>query len=279
MGVSVVITCWNGENLLRKNLPKVIEASENSKNRIKEIIIVDDASTDDSVELVQRLASSVQHLVIRVITHEKNYGYSTTCNTGVREANGELVAILNLDVIPENNFLVKALPHFEDEKVFAVSFNEGKFGPGRVRWEKGFLEIIPSAVSEKSEIASWASGGSSIFRKKIWESLGGMDEIYLPFYFEDIDLGLRAKKKGFLCLWEPGSRVEHKHESTINKDNFDINFINSIKERNHLMLTWRNINSPFRFLSHFFNLLKRCLLKPGYLKIVLSALKRSIEAV
>jgi len=274
MGVSVVITCWNGRKLLEKNLPFVIEASKNPQNQIIEIIVVDDGSKDDSVDFLKKDFPGV-----KTVVHKENKGYSVTCNTGVKEARGELVAILNLDVIPKKDFLVNALPYFEDEKVFAVSFNEGKFGPGRVRWEKGFLEIIPTSVSEKSETASWASGGSSIFRKKIWESLGGMDEIYLPFYFEDIDLGLRAKKKGFLCLWEPGSRVEHKHESTINKDNFDINFINSIKERNHLMLTWRNINSPFRFLSHFFNLLKRCLLKPGYLKIVLSALKRSIEAV
>ena len=277
MDVSVVITCWNGEKLLRENLPKVIEASKNPENKIKEIIVVDDASTDDSVELVQRLASSVQHLVIRVITHEKNYGYSTTCNTGVREANGELVAILNLDVIPENNFLVKALPHFEDEKVFAVSFNEGKFGPGRVRWEKGFLEIIPTSVSEKSETASWASGGSSIFRKKIWEGLEGMDEVYSPFYFEDIDLGLRAKEKGFLCLWEPNSKVEHKHESTINSENFDIKYINSIKERNHLILTWKSIDNPSRFFSHLFYLGKRLIRSPGYLKIVFMAVRQRVK--
>lgn len=272
MDVSVVITCWNGENLLRKNLPKVIEASKNPRNQIIEIIVVDDGSEDNSVDFLKKNFPGV-----KTVVHEENKGYSVTGNTGVKEARGELVAILNLDVIPEKDFLVAAFPHFQDEKVFAVSFNEGKFGPGKIEWKKGFLEIIPTSISEKSEITSWASGGSSVFRKKIWEKLGGMDEAYLPFYFEDIDLGLRAKKKGFLCLWEPNSRVEHKHESTINSENFDMKYVNSIKERNHLILTWKSINNPSRFFSHFFYLGKRLILAPGYLKIVFMAVRQRVK--
>ena len=268
----MVITCWNGEKLLRENLPKVIDASKNPQNQIIEIIVVDDGSKDDSVDFLKKDFPGV-----KTVVHKENKGYSVTCNTGVKEARGELVAILNLDVIPKKDFLVNALPYFEDEKVFAVSFNEGKFGPGRVRWEKGFLEIIPTSVSEKSETASWASGGSSIFRKKIWEGLEGMDEVYSPFYFEDIDLGLRAKEKGFLCLWEPNSKVEHKHESTINSENFDIKYINSIKERNHLILTWKSIDNPSRFFSHLFYLGKRLIRSPGYLKIVFMAVRQRVK--
>lgn len=272
MDVSVVITCWNGRKLLEKNLPFVIEASKNPQNQIIEIIVVDDGSKDASVDFLKKNFPQV-----KTIVQKENKGYSATCNTGVREARGELVAILNLDVVPEKDFLVRALPYFEDEKVFAVSFNEGKFGPGRVKWEKGFLEIIPTFTSEKSETASWASGGSSVFRKKIWESLGGMNDVYLPFYFEDIDLGMKAKKKGFICLWEPNSRVEHKHESTINSENFDMKYVNSIKERNHLILTWKSIDNPSKFFSHLFYLGKRLILAPGYLKIVFMAVKQNIK--
>jgi len=272
MDVSVVITCWNGRILLEKNLPSVIEASKNPENKIKEILVVDDGSTDDSVDYLKSNFPD-----IKVIVQEKNKGYSSTCNTGVKEAKSELVTILNLDVIPEKDFLIAALPHFQNEKVFAVSFNEGQYGPGKIEWKKGFLEIMPSSVRQKSEIASWANGGSSIFRKKIWESLGGMDTIYLPFYFEDIDLGMKAKKKGFLCLWEPNSRVEHKHESTINSENFDMKYVNLIKERNHLILTWRSIDNPSRFFSHLFYLGKRLIHAPGYLKIVFMALKQNIK--
>lgn len=271
MDVSVIITCWNGKRLLEKNLPLVIKAENNPQNKIKEIIVVDDSSTDDSVVFLKSNFPQVKMAV-----HGKNIGYSATCNTGVDLASSELVAILNLDVIPEKDFLVAALPNFKDEKVFAVSFNEGKLGPGKIEWKKGFLEIKPSIINEDTELADWASGGSSIFRKSIWEEIGGMDKFFLPFYFEDIDLGLRAKKRGYKCLWEPMAKVEHVHEATINKENFKEDYINSIKQRNHLLLTWRNIDSFGLFLSHIVNLFKRCVFHPGYFKIVFLAAKRLI---
>lgn len=267
-----MITYWNGGKLLRENLPRVVEASKNSENRIKEIIVVDDASTDDSVVFLKK-----NYPDIRVVVHEQNKGYSATCNTGVKEASSVLVVILNLDVIPEKDFLVNALPHFEDEKVFAVSLNEGKYGPGRLKWKNGFWEIIPNDIKTEVTLADWASGGSSLFRKSIWEGLGGMDEIYLPFYFEDIDLGIKATKAGFLCLWEPKAKVRHQHEATINSNNFSKEYIETIKERNHLLLTWRNIDSPKLFFNHLSFLLRRLLTTPGYLKIVFLALFRKIS--
>lgn len=285
MDVSVVITCWNGIKLLEKNLPSVLKAAKNPKNKIVEVLVVDDGSTDNSVEFIESFKDAnlpagkagFQSFKVKLVRHEKNLGYSATCNTGVKEAKGELVAILNLDVTPENDFLEATLPHFADSKIFAVSFNEGKYGPGKLQWKDGFLEIVPSEISQQTEESDWANGGSSIFRKKIWEKLGGMDEIFLPFYFEDIDLGVRARKAGFICLWEPDSRVEHKHEATINKENFKEEYINSIKQRNHLLLTWRNLVNIRFFLIHLFYLFERCLFHPKYTKMVLFASRRLVS--
>jgi len=270
MDVSVVVTCWNGRKLLEKNLPKVLEAFKNPKNHISEVIVVDDYSTDNSVEFLKN-----NYPQIKLIRQEKNYGYSVTCNTGVEKAKSGLVVILNLDVVPAINFLENVLPHFKDEKVFAVSFNEGKFGPGKLVWKSGFLEIEGNdKIPHKTYSTDWPNGGSSIFRKAYWEKLGGMDLLFLPFYFEDIDLGIRARKAGYKCLWEPKAKVEHEHEATINSDSFKQKYIDSIKERNHLLLTWKNIDNPLRFFSHLFNLKLRCLLHPGYFRILLLALRR-----
>lgn len=285
MDVSIVVTCWNGRKLLERNLPYVIDASKNPKNKIIEIIVIDDGSTDDSVEFVKKTAISKkpastqrgEQLAIRVVEHKKNFGYATTCNTGVREAKGDLVAILNLDVIPSENFLEAALPHFDDEKIFAVSFNEGKFGPGKLIWKNGFLEIESNNdIPKTTAVTDWPSGGSSVFRKSHWEKLGGMDRIFSPFYFEDIDLGIKAHKAGFSCLWEPKAKVGHKHEGTINSSSFNLEFVNSIKQRNHLLLVWKNIDSFESFSSHIVFLLKRCFFHPGYFKIVFLAVRRLI---
>jgi len=276
-----VITCWNGRKLLEKNLPKVFSAWKNPRNKIREVIVVDDGSSDDSGEYVNKFQipcpsgrRANSKFQIRLVRHKKNLGYAATCNTGVREAEEELVVILNLDVIPSRNFLEYALPHFKDEEIFAVSFNEGKFGPGKLVWKNGFLEIEKTALPQKTSLTDWPSGGSSIFRKKIWEELGGMDKLFLPFYFEDIDIGLRARKLGYKCLWEPKAKVVHQHEATINPQNFNPRYIDLVKQRNHLLLTWKNLNLSKFLISHLPNLVRRCVLHPKYSKIVFLAAKK-----
>ena len=270
MDVSVVITCWNGRKLLEKNLPKVLDASVNPQNQISEVIVVDDYSTDNSVEFLNK-----QFPQVKLFKHDKNYGYSTTCNTGVEKAKNELVVILNLDVVPAEDFLENVLPHFEDNLLFSVSFNEGKFGPGKLVWKKGFLEIEGNdKISQVTCSTDWPNGGSSIFRKAYWEKLGGMDRVFLPFYFEDIDLGIRARKAGYECLWEPKAKVKHMHEATINSDNFRQKFIDLIKQRNHLLLTWKNLDNTGLFFSHVCGLGKRIMHHPGYLKIIFLATAR-----
>lgn len=270
MEVSLVITCWNGKKLLEKNLPSVMGAFENPKNRIKEILVVDDGSTDNSVDFVKK-----NYPKIRVVEHGINRGgYSITCNTGVNEAKSDLVAIINLDVAPFNNFLEPVLDYFKDPKNFAVSFNENKFGPGKLAWESGWITIKPTQLSGKTCLTGWPNGGSSVFRRQIWQELGGMDRLYLPFYFEDLDLGIRAYKAGYQCLFEPKARVDHDHQGTINPQNFSKGYLDRIKQRNHLLLTWRNIDEPRFLFSHLFHLFKRCLMHPGYLRIVFDSLKR-----
>jgi len=270
MDVSIVITCWNGRKLLEKNLPSVLEAFRNPKNQISEVIVVDDYSTDDSAEFMAKRFPQ-----IKLFKHNKNYGYSTTCNTGVKNSTGGLVVILNNDVVPEKDFLEASLPHFKDEKVFSVSFNEGKFGPGKLSWKKGLLEIVGGGkIPQTTSETDWPNGGSSGFRKSYWEKIGGMDEIFLPFYFEDIDLGIRARKAGFKCLWEPKSKIKHEHEATINSDSFSQKYIDSIKQRNHLLLTWKNLNSFKLFFRHIFNLKLKCFFHPGFIRILLLALRR-----
>lgn len=255
--------------MLAKNLPQVIKASDNPANSIKEIIVVDDFSGDDSVAFIRE-----NYPQIKVVAQKGNFGYARTCNTGVNRAENELVVILNADVVPAENFLASVLPLFADEQVFAVTFNEGNFGPGKLVWQKGFWEISPTAVPAKTVPTDWPNGGSSVFRQSLWQELGGMNELYLPFYFEDVDLGLRAQKAGYRCLWEPRAKVIHEHQATINPRKFaqwrHKKDIALIKERNHLLLTWQN-RGKHSLKDHLRGLGQRLTAHPGYLKVVLSA--------
>ena len=117
----------------------------------------------------------------------------------------------------------------------------------------------------------WVSGGSGIFRRDYWMTLGGMDEkLFSPFYWEDLDLGYRALKRGYRLLWDPDSRVLHEHESTIGL--LPKKYVDRIRERNQLIFIWKNITSPILIRKHIVGLLKRVLRHPGYIKIVIMAL-------
>lgn len=264
--VSVVIPNYNGKDLLEKNLAQVLKAQGTLSNNIIETIVVDDASLDDSVSFLKKNFPNV-----KLIKHKVNRGFSYSVNTGVRMAKGDLVVLLNTDVLPEKNFLEKVLPHFNDEKVFAVSLHEKGFSWAKGSFKNGYLEHSLGKVVKEAHITFWASGGSGVFRRKLWNSLGGMDEKLLsPFYWEDIDISYRAQKRGYKVLWEPNSYVAHKHESTISK--LSKSYVSRIKQRNELLFIWKNITSKNLTKKHITQVFVRMLKHPGYIRIVLMAI-------
>lgn len=275
MKVSIVIPNWNGKEKLERNLPKVLKVKG-----VDEVIISDDASEDGSLEFLKKEFPEVE-----LVERSKNGGFSSNVNSGVKEAKGELVFLLNTDAVPEENCLSFVIPHFEDPKVFSVSFNTG----GNWSWAKfedGFFWHYmapknggPSSIgsSEQAHQTLWAGGGSGIFRKSMWEQLGGLDEIYNPFYEEDVDLGYRATKRGYINLWEPNAKVEHYKEPGVISENFSKSKIAGIAERNQLLFIWKNITSEKLFSEHKIALIKKLLKNPKYFSIFLAALAKQRE--
>ncbi|MBP9758718.1 glycosyltransferase family 2 protein [Candidatus Dojkabacteria bacterium] len=264
--VSVVITNYNGKELLEKNLPAIISAKNNKDNNILEIIVVDDFSNDESLKFLNTLKSDIS-----IIKHTKNRGFSATTNTGVRATKGDFVALLNSDVSPSSNFLVSTLKLFEDSQVFGVTFHEKGLGYAKALFSDGYIQQPGGKEVNKVVPSFYTSGGSGIFRKSIWKELGGMDEKLLsPFYWEDIDLSYRANKRGYLSLWDPNAIVVHNHMSTISK--LPKKNVDMIRERNQLLVLWKNIHSKNMLNKHFASIMKRTLKHPGYMKVIFSAL-------
>ena len=261
MKISVVIPNYNSKHLLEKNLPQVIKVVKGV-----EIVVVDDGSTDGSVEFVKKHFPQV-----KLIEKVTNSGFATTVNLGFKAATGDIVVLLNTDVVPQIDFLKPLVKHFADPQVFAVgcldlSF-EGKSlvkrGRGIGRFERGLLVHSRGEVDQTTTL--WASGGSSAFCKRIWENLGGFDEIYNPFYWEDIDICYRAQKSGYQVRFEPKSIVEHYHqEGAINKK-YSPAQIRQISYRNQWFFFWKNITDRALLWSHLIWLpvhLTKALLKP-----------------
>ena len=266
--VSAVMPNLDGEKLLEKNLPLLLKAAKNPRNSIKEIIIVDDGSRDGSTKLISSVFPEV-----KLIKHRINRGFPASVNTGVRAAKGDLILLINTDVIPSEDFLVPVFKHFEDGKVFAVSLHEKGYGWAKARFSEGFIELAMGGEGNSPHPSFYVSGGSGVFRRKIWTELGGMDEKLLsPFYWEDLDLCYRAAKRGYINLWEPEGKVLHNHESTIGK--LPKSRVRHIRERNQLLVIWKNIGSQSLIRKHIAGLLSRLVRHPGYIRIVISALVR-----
>lgn len=260
--VSIVIPNYNGEKLLKKNLESVFEAAEyyaNKHNSQIEIVIADDCSEDNSIEEVKSLKLKVKsrNLKLKIIWNEMNLGFSSTVNKGVKESEGEIVVLINTDVRPEKDFLIPLVSHFKEEELFAVgcmdkSIENGKVilrGRGIGKWEKGFLMHSRGEVDKTNTL--WVAGGSGAFRKSIWEKLGGFDELYNPFYWEDIDLSYRAVKSGYRILFEPKSVVVHEHEEGAIKKKYSYFKIKTIAYRNQFIFVWKNITDLDLYLLHF----------------------------
>ena len=268
MKASIIIPNFNGEDLLAKNLPYVIRAMDNKENNILEIIVVDDGSWDGSIKLLREKFPQV-----KIIKHKINRGFSAAVNTGVRGSSGDLLVLLNSDVVPNEDFLINTLSHFKNPKVFAVSLHEKGYGWAKGGFKDGYIQILPGEESDSFHESFYVSGGSGVFRRTIWMELGGMDEELLsPFYWEDIDLCFRAAKRGYIVGWEPESFVVHNHESTISK--LSKKYVARIKERNQLLCLWKNLTSPNLVRKHIVGIFARLAKHPGYIRVVLMALGR-----
>ncbi len=245
MNISIIIPNYNGEELLSKNLSKVLDEAKSYRAGKYEVIVVDDGSRDNSMGILKEIKNKNQFL--RIFENEENMGFSITVNRGVKESSGDIIILLNTDVSPEKNFLEPLLKHFKNEKVFAVgcidrSIEKGKTilrGRGLGEWKRGFLIHRRGEVDKTNTL--WVSGGSAAFKKSIWEKLGGFNELYSPFYWEDIDLSYRALKSGYRIIFEPRSIVTHNHEEGIIQKKFSESKIRTVAYRNQFIFVWINI--------------------------------------
>ncbi len=246
MSVSIVIPNWNGVYLMRKHLQNVLRGAPDA-----EIIVADDMSTDGSADYLKKNFPEV--IVVARRNHE---GFASNVNAGVSRATGDIVVLLNTDVEPERAFLSPLLARFSDPDVFAVgclekSAESGKTilrGRGIARWEKGYYIHARGEVDRPT--TAWVSGGSGAFRRSMWNQLGGMDTLYNPFYWEDIDLSYRARKAGWKTLFEPKSVVRHYHEAGKIKREFNAKYVKKIAYRNQFIFIWKNVTDMNILLAH-----------------------------
>ncbi len=252
---TVVIPNWNGRDLLAKYLPSVIDALHG--NPRNELIVVDNGSTDGSVEFLQ------QHFPqVRVLALKENLGFGGGSNTGFREATNDIVVLLNSDMRVDPDFLAPLLSGFEDSNVFAVAAQILFTDPTKRReetgltqgwWQDGMFRVAHRIDNQITGFfpCFYPGGGSSAFDRRKFLELGGFDNLLHPFYGEDTDLGYLAWKRGWKVLFQPSSLVWHEHRGTIGKK-FSTGYIEAVLQKNFVLLCWKNIHEPGRMAEHLF---------------------------
>ena len=174
MKISIVIPSYNGQKLLSENLPKVIRSLLYIKKKEKtdvEIVVVDDGSADETIPFMEQYASDHNEVDIIFKKNGRNRGFSPTVNNGVKSATGDIVILLNTDVIPDEDFIEPLLPYFEMEETFAVGCMDKSVegekivlrGRGVGKWVEGYMQHNLGSLDKNDTL--WVSGGSGAFRR------------------------------------------------------------------------------------------------------------------
>ena len=210
---SVIIPNWNGARFL----PTCLDSLRRQTFREFEILVVDNASSDDSVPLLRQ-----HYPEVRLIRLSKNVFFSGAVNVGIRQACGEVIVLLNNDTEAEPQWLeelIEALWRNPEAGMAAskillydrrdVINSAGDYYridgvPGnRGVWEKdeGQYDNSPKVFG--------ACGGAAAYRRRLFDQIDLFDED-LVGYCEDVDLSFRAQLAGFKCVFAPKARVYHR---------------------------------------------------------------------
>lgn len=241
--ISVIVPTLNGLRLLREHIPALIEEMEGYGGEY-EILIADDNSDDGTVEYVAGLGRQ-----FRLCCNPGKRGFSVNVNQAAKQARHELIFLLNNDVLLTEGVTASLGRCFDDPLVFGASpdcivrrngkeFNEM---PTRWCWRMGMVQMGgtpgPSAGPGANREIDHISGGVALVRREMFAALGGFDEIFNPFYWEDTDLSMRARRRGWRLIHDGSSRVYHRHQSTIGSV-FSERRVAEVFWRNAFLFSW-----------------------------------------
>jgi len=214
---SIIIPNWNGLHLLRGCL----DALRQQTCQDSEIIVVDNASTDGSVD-----ALSTEYPEVRVLPQARNLGYTGGCNAGIREARGEVVVLLNNDVEAAPDWLEELLAaldrhpragsvasrmmfHHRRDTINAAGDLYRRSG---VPDSRGVWQPYGPPYDQETEVFG-ASGGAAAYRAEMLRDVG-LFEVAFFMWLEDVDLAWRAQLAGWRCVYAPRAVVYHRGSAT-----------------------------------------------------------------
>lgn len=233
MDLSVIILSYNTKDITDeclKRLQSAVDRVQKSGNKVQ-VIVLDNASSDGSVEMIKR-----NHPRVELIESKENTGYSKGNNLAFKKNKYPNVLFLNSDVYVKDYTLEKALDYLNNHQcdVLGVKllYEDGKLQPSAgnlpdplntVFWIFGIGQLFnpfhpknPAYFSKDSKVG-WVTGAFLLIKRDVFEKTGGFDEdIFM--YMDEVDLCKRISLKGYRVCFTPSIQVTHLHRASSKSD-------------------------------------------------------------
>lgn len=248
MKTAVVILNWNGIELLKKFLPGVVSSCRGIAN----VVVADNASSDNSLEWIKSNFPEV-----RILINSINEGFAKGYNTALKQLDEEYFLLLNSDVEVFSGWLEPLINFLDNNPKVAVCQPKIRWYKNRERFEYagaagGFIDaygypfcrgrIFDSVEADKNQYNEvipvfWASGACMLVRSKIFNEVKGFDPVFFA-HMEEIDLCWRIHNAGHEIYCVPNSEVYHIGGATLPKNNPGKTLLNF---RNNLSMLYKNL--------------------------------------
>lgn len=217
MKISVVIPTWNARELL----PLPLDSLRQQTHADFEVLVVDDASTDNTLPFLAQ-----EYPEVRVVSLEQNSGFPGAVNAGIRAARGEAIALLNNDAAADKGWLEAmeaALESHPEAGMVACRIrvyhhrdyldSAGIFATtGGSAGNRGAYQLDGPAFESEGWVLG-PNGAAGLYRRAIFDDVGLFDEDH-GAYHEDTDIALRAQVRGWRCIYEPRAICYHVGSAT-----------------------------------------------------------------
>lgn len=244
MKASIVIPNLNGAGWLRDSIESIYAQTEQDF----ELIVIDNASTDESLAIARSYQGRAHYTLVENST---NTGFSAAVNAGIRLAQGEFVVLFNNDAFAEPDWLAQLLAMAQtDEKIFAVQSLMIRHFERDICDDAGDYVTLFGWACKRGDGMYWrryqkscrifsACGGASLYRKSILDEIGLFDELFFA-YFEDVDISWRANSLGYKNMYCPAAKCYHICGATTGAVRY--NEFKSVQSgRNSLLLPYKNM--------------------------------------
>jgi hypothetical protein len=215
--VAIVIVTWNG----RAHLERCLDALAVQTFRYFEVVVVDNASSDGTVEMLD-----ARYPDVRLLRNEANLGFAPANNIGIRATTAPYVVTLNNDTIPDPGWLAALVDAADadpsvgsvaSKMVFAhdpATINSCGIAldPAGIAWD--LWGGRPSRLVDRPREVFGPCAGAALYRRAMLDDVGLFDDDFFA-YSEDVDLAWRARLRGWRCVLAPTAVVQHAHSGTL----------------------------------------------------------------